>query len=119
MSVGSAAAKTSWPSQATPMGSTLGWFQAINKHDRQRLLRYVAPSAQGLMGWAQPSRQWARFTHLRCRHATNHGGGRQVRITCTFHELGPVAVVGNRDSFWDVYLEHTRSGWLIVNYGQG
>jgi hypothetical protein len=26
---------------------------------------------------------------------------------------------GNPDNFWDVYLRHTKIGWLIDGYGQG
>ena len=100
------------------MSSTLGWFKAINAHDRQRLLWYVAPSARDQMGWATPSRQWSKFTDLHCRRVNNPNGGNQVRITCTFHESAS-PTEGNPDSFWDVYLEHTKSGWLIVSYGQG
>ena len=46
-------------SRATPVGSTLGWFAAINAHNRQRLLSYVAPSAEDQMGWARPNKSWS------------------------------------------------------------
>ena len=105
----------SWPSRATPMQSTLGWFDAINAHDRRRLLSYVDPSAYSMMGWARPSDGWGTFTHLKCKPL---GRTPQAELECTFNESAS-SVEGNPDSFWDVYLQHTGRGWLIDNYGQG
>ena len=112
-----ARANASGPTRATPLGSARGWFRAINDHDRRRLLFYVAADARDQMGWARPAAPWPKFTDLRCRDiktATLH-----ARVRCTFHELGSLAVVGNRDNFWDVYLRHTSGAWLIDGYGQG
>lgn len=114
---GDASASTSWPSRSTPRSSTLGWFQAINAHDRERLLYYVARNARAQMGWAQPSHAWPKFTALDCLaiklRATN------AHLRCTFNESGSPAVVGNPDTFWDVCLRRTRGVWLIDGYGQG
>lgn len=117
LAAGGAGAETSWPPRATPMGSTRGWFRAINAHDRRRLLWYVAPRARNLMGWARPSVSWSKFTDLHCWRNKSLTRG-QVRISCTFHESAS-PTEGNPDSRWDVYLEHKRGVWLIVNYGQG
>lgn len=110
-------AKSRWPSRATPLSSTLGWFRAINAHDRSRLLFYVAASARDQMGWAQPSAAWGKFTDLRCK--TRKTSGRSsADVRCTFHESAS-PTEGNPDTFWDVYLAHSRGGWLINNYGPG
>ncbi len=110
-------ANTPWPSRSAPLNSTLGWFKAINAHDRMHLLRYVAPSAQDEMAWAQPPRAWARFTALHCRRISV--SARNAHLRCTFDEHGSTAVVGTRDAFWDISLRRTREIWLIDNYGQG
>ena len=115
--LGEAMAKTSWPARSSPLSSTLGWFKAINAHDRKHLLFYVAPSAQPQMGWAQPSRTWPKFKSLACRSIRAHATSAHLR--CTFDESGPPSVVGNPDSEWDVYLRRTGGGWLIYGYGQG
>jgi len=117
VAAGTADATTGWPPRSGPISSTLGWFKAINAHDRTHLLHYVAPSATDQMGWAQPSRAWPKFTALVCR-------GRKVRPTnadvrCSFHESGSPAAVGNPDTFFDVYLRANRGVWLITSYGQG
>ncbi len=117
IAVPGALAKSRWPSRATPLSSTLGWFKAINAHDRSKLLFYVAASAQDQMGWAQPSAAWSKFTDLHCKtHKTSGRSSADVR--CTFHE-STSPTEGNPDNFWDVYLVHSRAGWLINNYGQG
>jgi hypothetical protein len=107
----------SWPSRSTPMHSTLGWFEAINAHNRPRLLSYVAVNARDQMGWANESRPWARFKDVRCSARPSDRSRPDLR--CTFHEVGTLAEMGNQDSFWDVYLEHTGRGWVIDSYGQG
>jgi hypothetical protein len=114
---GTAHAKPTWPSRSTAISSTRGWFQAINDHDRRRLLSYVATSARDQMGWAQPDAKWSRFTHLRYRvlPASNE---RRAIVYCSFHESAS-PTEGNPDSFWDVYLRHTSAGWLVASYGQG
>jgi hypothetical protein len=112
-----ALAKPRWPSRATPLDSTLGWFEAINSHDRRQALSYVAPSARGLMGWARPSATWPKFTDLHCR-TRKRSGRSSADLRCTFHESAS-PVVGNLDRFWDIYLRHTGGGWLIYSYGQG
>lgn len=117
VAVGQADATTGWPSRSGPVSSTLGWFKAINAHDRKHLLYYVAPSARAQMGWAQPSHAWPKFTHLRCRRRKVRSTNADIR--CTFHESGPPAVVGNPDTLWDVYLHAKRGVWLISGYGQG
>lgn len=104
-------------SRATPLKSTLGWFQAINAHDRHRLLAYVALDARDQVGWARQSVQWSTFTRLHCKRVGN-ASPQQAVVDCTFVESAS-PTEGNPDSFWDVYLEHTSSGWLIDNYGQG
>ena len=110
-------ANSRWPSRATPLSSTLGWFQAINSHNPKKLLFYVAASAQNQMGWTQASAAWSKFTDLRCKTRTTSGQN-SADVRCTFHEsVSPT--VGNPASFWDIYLRHTSSGWLIYNYGQG
>lgn len=118
-----AAANASQPSRATPLGSTLGWFNAIDAHDRRQLLSHVAPDARDQMGWARPSAAWAKFTDLHCRRLVDpnaaHPSSTSAHVRCTFHELGPLAVVGNRDNFWDVYLRRKSGAWLITSYGQG
>jgi hypothetical protein len=115
---GGASKRAAFPSRSTPLKSTLGWFAAINAHDRRQLLSYVAPSAQDQMGWARPSVPWARFKDVRCLAAPD-SSHRHPDLRCTFHEVGTVAEEGNPDTFWDVYLEHTGSGWMIDSYGQG
>ncbi|HTW12408.1 MAG TPA: hypothetical protein VME01_06685, partial [Solirubrobacteraceae bacterium] len=76
-----------------------------------------APKARAQMGWAQPSRPWPKFTALHCRRIKLRAT--QAHIRCTFNESGSPAVVGNPDSFWDVYLLRARGVWLIEGYGQG
>jgi hypothetical protein len=115
--LGAAAAETSWPGRGTPLSSTLGWFKAINAHDRRQLLFYVAPSARPQMGWARPSVAWPKFTDLQCR-ALKALHGTRAGVRCTFHESG-ASSEGNPDTFWDVYLGYTRGTWLIDSYGQG
>jgi hypothetical protein len=97
----------------------LGWFQAINAHNRGRLLSYFARDrdAREQVGWARPSARWGKFTRLRCR--TLRASTRTKAIVyCSFHESRSPSE-GNPDSFWDVYLRHTKVGWLIDSYGQG
>jgi hypothetical protein len=109
-------AGTRWPTRATPLSSTEGWFQAINAHNRKQLLFYVAPSAKDQMGWARPSQSWSKFTHLDCK--TLRTSRRTALVRCTFVESSS-PTEGNPDSFWDIYLRHSHAGWLIDNYGQG
>lgn len=115
--VGQADATTSWPTRSRPLSSTLGWFKAINAHDRKRLLYYVAPNARAQMGWAVPSRAWPKFTAVDCR--PRHVSARNTDLRCSFHESGSPATAGNPDSFFDVYLHQTHRLWLIESYGQG
>ena len=115
--VGTASAAGGWPSRSTPRGSTLGWFEAINAHDRQRLLFYVAPSAHPQMGWATPSRSWPKFTKLHCR-SRGKSTSSNADLRCFFHESSSLAE-GNPASFFDVYLHRFKRSWLIVSYGQG
>jgi hypothetical protein len=110
--------RAGFPSRLTPLKSTLGWFGAINAHDRRQLLSYVAPSAQDQMGWARPSVPWARFRDVHCLAAPN-SSRRHPDLRCTFHEMGTAAEEGTPVSFWNVYLEHVGHGWLIDSYGQG
>lgn len=117
LGLGEASASTSWPLRSNPVTSALGWFQAINAHDQGRLLYYVAPSARKQMAWAQPSRTWPKFKALDCSRISV--GATRAHLRCTFKELGPLAVVGNRDSFWDLYLRRVKRVWLITGYGQG
>lgn len=117
LAVPGALAKSRWPSRATPLSSTLGWFKAINAHDRSRLLFYVAASARDQMGWARPSAVWSKFTDLHCK--TRKTSGRtSADVRCAFHESAS-PTEGNPASGWDVYLVHSRAGWLINSYGQG
>lgn len=116
IAVASASAAARWPARATPLSSTLGWFQAINAHDRARLLFYVAPGAADQMGWARSSVAWSKFTDLHCR--VRDAGRRSADVRCTFHESAS-PTEGNPDALWDVYLRHTHAGWLIYSYGQG
>jgi hypothetical protein len=111
------AAPVRWPSRATPLNSTFGWFEAINAHARQRLLSYVAPSARYMMAWARPSAQWSKFTDLHC-HAAKSPGHDQARVDCIFNESAS-PTEGNPDTAWGVSLRYTVQGWLIDNYGQG
>ncbi|MGO9959024.1 MAG: hypothetical protein ACLP50_24170 [Solirubrobacteraceae bacterium] len=99
------------------MHSTLGWFKAINAHDRRWLLFYVAPSARSMMAWARPTVPWSKFTHLRCRLLKTSIPAR-ADVYCRFRESAS-AIEGNPDTFWDIELRHTNAGWLIDNYGQG
>lgn len=69
------------------------------------------------MGWAKPGLAWSKFTHLRCRLLPSSTRHRAI-VYCSFHESAS-PTEGNPDSFWDVYLRHTRNGWLIDSYGQG
>lgn len=115
--LGEASAKTSWPSRSTPLSSTLGWFKAINAHDRKHLLYYVVSTATAQMGWAVPSRAWPKFKSLDCRSIKERATS--ARLRCTFSESGSPAVVGNPDAFWDVSLRRIRGAWLIEGYGQG
>ncbi len=117
IAVPGAVAKTSWPSRSTPLSSTQGWFKAINAHDRRQLLFYVASSAQDQMGRARPSVAWSKFTDLHCK-APKTPSRTRADVRCTFHESASPSE-GNPDSFWDIYLHHTSSGWLIYSYGQG
>ncbi len=117
VAVPGAQANSRWPSRATPLSSTLGWFKAINSHDRKKLLFYVAASAQDQIGWARPSSAWSKFTNLRCKTLKTSGQS-SADVRCTFHESASPSE-GNPDSFWDIYLRHTHSDWLIYSYGQG
>lgn len=115
--LGGASATTSWPSRTTPVSSTIGWFKAINAHDRKHLLYYVAAGARRQMGWAEPSHTGPKFTAVDCRCINVSDTGAHLR--CTFKESGSPSVVGNSDTFWDVYLRRTRGVWLIESCGQG
>ena len=117
VAVPGALANSRWPSRATPLSSTLGWFKAINSHDRTKVLFYVAASAQDQMGWATPSAAWSKFNNLRCKTLTTSGQS-SADVRCTFHESAS-PTEGNPDRFWDIYVRHTHSGWLIDSYGQG
>lgn len=113
-----AQANTAWPSRSTPLNSTQGWFKAINAHNRRQLLFYVAPRAREQMGWARPTVPWSKFTDLRCQLRHSPAKSRQADVRCTFQESAS-PTEGNPDTFWDVELTHTRTGWLIDNYGTG
>jgi hypothetical protein len=117
VAVPTALAGSRWPSRATPLSSTLGWFRAINAHDRKRLLFYVATSAQDQMGWATPSTAWSKFTNLRCQTRRTSGSS-SADVRCTFHESAE-PTDADTVSFWDIYLRRTHSDWLIDSYGQG
>ena len=114
--VGSALAGAGWPSRSTPLGSTLGWFKAINEHNRQRLLFYVARSARSQMGWATPTAEWSKFTDLHCRSLKTSSSN--VGFLCRFHESSS-PTEGNPSSGWRVQLHRFKRSWLIVSYGQG
>lgn len=114
---GTASADTAWPSRSTPRGSTLGWFKAINAHNRQRLLFYVVPRARDQMGWATPTASWPRYTDLRC-WARGRSTSSNADLRCTFHESASPAE-GTPWNFFDVYLHRFKRVWLIVSYGQG
>ena len=114
---GTASAGTSWPSRSTPLGSTLGWFKAINAHDRQRLLFYVAPSSRIQMGWARPSTSWSKFRELHCR-SLKMSTASNAAFLCRFHESAS-PTEGNSVGFWVVQLHRFKGVWLIVGYGQG
>lgn len=94
--VGTASAAGEWPWRSTPCGSTLGWFRAINAHDRQRLLFYMARSARSQMGSATPSRSWPKFTKLHCR-SRRKSTSSNADLRCFFHETSSPAE-GNPDS---------------------
>jgi hypothetical protein len=113
---GSAHTPRSWPSRATPLNSTRGWFDAINAHNRARLLSYMAQSTYYQRGWAQPSATWSTFSKLKCWIRSSSPSRADVR--CTFHESAS-PTEGNPDTFWDDYLVHTKHGWLVNSYGQG
>ncbi len=113
---GTALAGTGWPSRATPRGSTLGWFKAINAHDRQRLLFYVAPSARNQLSWATPTASWSKFTDLHCRSVKTSTPN--ASVMCAFHESSS-PTEGNPSSRWGVQLHRFKRSWLIVNYGEG
>jgi hypothetical protein len=117
VSTTSAVAGSIWPSRSTALSSTRGWFEAINHHNRHRLLSYVAPGATDQMGWADPRTKWSTFTRLRCR-LLPRSDRRHAVVYCSFRESRSPSE-GNPDSFWDVFLRHTTSGWLITGYGQG
>jgi hypothetical protein len=117
VAVPGALANSRWPSRATALNSTLGWFKAINSHDREKLLFYVAASAQDQMGWATPSAAWSKFTDLRCKTRKTSGQS-SADVRCFFHESAS-PTEGNPDSFWDIYLRRTHSGWLVYSHGQG
>jgi hypothetical protein len=109
------------PPHATSVGSALGWFEAINGHNRPKLLSYVAQKAKEQMGWAQPSRPWPKFNDINCKHVNVPASAlpqpNDVDVRCTFQESGPNE--GNPDTSWDVYLHQSHSKWLIDSYGQG
>jgi hypothetical protein len=114
---GRSQAKPRWPDRSTPLHSTIGWFDAINAHDRRQLLFYVAPSAKYMMAWARPGVSWSKFTHLRCRRLKTSSRS-HANVSCSFHESAS-PVEGNPDNFWVVEVRHASAGWLIDNYGQG
>ena len=118
MGVSSAQSETNWPSRSTAMHSTLGWFQALNAHDRHRLLFYVAPSARDQVGWARPTVSWSKFTDLRCHPRQSLAKRRRAAVRCTFHESASITE-GKPGSFLEIEIRHTRMGWLIYSYGQG
>jgi hypothetical protein len=68
------------------------------------------------MSWARPSVRWSKFTRLRCRTSKTSTRS-HANVLCTFHESAS-PVEGNPDTFWDIDLRHTNSGWMIDNYGQ-
>lgn len=112
-------APVTWPSRRTPLSSTLGWFDAINAHNRRKLLSYVAHDAWDQMGWARASASWSTFTQLHCRPISLPASTRiDVFVNCTFNESAS-PTEGNPDSFWNVELRPAHAGWLIVSYGQG
>jgi hypothetical protein len=94
----------------------LGWFKAINAHDRQRLLFYVAPSARNQMGWAEATASWSKFTDLNCRSLKTSTSNADFQ--CTFRESSS-PTEGNPSSGWGVQLHRFKRSWLIVSYGQG
>jgi hypothetical protein len=107
---------------ATPVSAALGWFAAINAHNRPRALSYLGPYARRQLGWMRGNEPWGKWTNLHCRRLDVptsellYPGDADVE--CTFHESA-VAAEPNPQSFWDIYLYRSSSGWLIHDYGQG
>jgi hypothetical protein len=105
---------------ATPLSATLGWFEAINAHDRPKVDAYFTGAFGG--AWPAADTRWSRFTDLHCKHlkvpsaVLPHAG--DVDIRCTFHESAS-PTEGNPDSFWDVYMQKHGRRWLVDSYGQG
>jgi hypothetical protein len=105
---------------ATPLGATLGWFAAINAHDRPKVDSYFT-GAFGL-AWTAADKRWSRFTDLHCKRLKVPSAvlphAADVDIRCTFHESAS-PTEGNPDSFWDVYMQKDGRRWLVDSYGQG
>jgi hypothetical protein len=104
---------------ATPLSATLGWFAAINAHDRPKVDSYFTGAD---LAWPAADKRWSKFTDLQCKRvrvpsaALPHAA--DVDIRCTFHESAS-PTEGNPDTMWDVYMQKDGRRWLVDSYGQG
>jgi hypothetical protein len=113
-SVASSRDSTGPSATATPRGTVLAWFAAINGKDARTARSYFAPDARYMMDWG-PVSGWPRFTKLHCKTLSRrraHAG-----VHCTFHESRSPSE-GNPDTWWSIDLRRAGRRWLIENYGQ-
>jgi hypothetical protein len=102
------------PSSITPLRTVNEWFRAINAKDARKVRSYLTTAAW--RDWSgRPPSEWSSFTHLHCKQETHRRSSASVK--CTFHE-SKSPTEGNPDTFWSVYLHHTRRRWLIFDWGQ-
>jgi hypothetical protein len=102
---------------AEPSGTVAAWFDAINARDVVAAKSLFEPSSADQTDWVATAPKNA-FNDVGCREV-----GRPTSTTAAFHctfEEAPGNWSGNRDTFWNIYLQKASSEkWLISGYGQG
>ena len=99
------------PSTASPVASTMGWFDAWNHNDAAGWRAHMAPG-----GNRDAAIGGATFSDVRCHEVS--ATATLANVSCTFHEHADPGL--QTQSFFDVSLERIPAGpWLITNYGTG
>lgn len=101
-------------SPSTPIGASMGWFNAINAQSPSLARSYFTPGARSMMDWG-PASEWSTFTNIRCKKLS--ATRTRSEVSCTFHE-SPSRTEGNPVSYWSIELVRSGRRWLIDNYGQ-
>lgn len=101
---------------ADPGGAVSAWFDAIQARDVFAARALFLPASADQTDWVANAPKNA-FNHVSCRQLGRLGT--TATFYCTFQEA-PGNWSGNRDTFWNIYLQKTSAGkWLIDGYGQG